>query len=104
MWYWRYLCPEPYPEDNMEFLNANGIRLFQFGLEGSKVVFFVLLCISYVSGALLGRIVWFEPLRWEIPKIICEFVSFPKNIHAKAGIVFEYDNCQSDAALDSLGN
>ncbi|KAH6768817.1 Phosphotyrosine protein phosphatases superfamily protein [Perilla frutescens var. frutescens] len=31
-----YLCPEPYPEDNMQFLNANGIRLFQFGLEGSK--------------------------------------------------------------------
>ena len=31
-----YLCPEPYPEENMQFLNANGIRLFQFGLEGSK--------------------------------------------------------------------
>ncbi|KAK4369737.1 hypothetical protein RND71_009212 [Anisodus tanguticus] len=31
-----YLCPEPYPEANMEFLNANGIRLFQFAIEGSK--------------------------------------------------------------------
>ncbi|KAL2495455.1 putative tyrosine-protein phosphatase [Forsythia ovata] len=31
-----YLCPEPYPEENMKFLNANGIRLFQFGIEGSK--------------------------------------------------------------------
>ncbi|KAL1560060.1 Tyrosine-protein phosphatase dsp1 [Salvia divinorum] len=31
-----YLCLEPYPEDNIQFLNANGIRLFQFGLEGSK--------------------------------------------------------------------
>ncbi|XP_057764958.1 tyrosine-protein phosphatase DSP1-like [Salvia miltiorrhiza] len=34
-----YLCPEPYPEENMQFLNANGIRLFQFGLEGSKELF-----------------------------------------------------------------
>ncbi|TMW91742.1 hypothetical protein EJD97_013953 [Solanum chilense] len=31
-----YLCPERYPEDNVEFLNANGIRLFQFAIEGSK--------------------------------------------------------------------
>ncbi|CAA2955041.1 probable tyrosine- phosphatase At1g05000 isoform X2 [Olea europaea subsp. europaea] len=34
-----YLCPEPYPEANMKFLNANGIRLFQFGIEGSKEPF-----------------------------------------------------------------
>ncbi|KAM3328047.1 tyrosine-protein phosphatase DSP1 [Capsicum galapagoense] len=31
-----YLCPEAYPEANVEFLNANGIRLFQFAIEGSK--------------------------------------------------------------------
>lgn len=31
-----YLCPEPYPDANVEFLNANGIRLFQFAIEGSK--------------------------------------------------------------------
>ncbi|KAM1005227.1 hypothetical protein ACFX2C_005336 [Malus domestica] len=31
-----YLCPEPYPEDNKEFLRANGIRLFQFGIDGSQ--------------------------------------------------------------------
>ncbi|CAI0550974.1 unnamed protein product [Linum tenue] len=31
------LCPEPYPEANTEFLKANGIRLFQFGIEGYKV-------------------------------------------------------------------
>ncbi|XP_068321562.1 inositol diphosphatase DSP1-like [Pyrus communis] len=30
-----YLCPEPYPEENKEFLRANGIRLFQFGIDGS---------------------------------------------------------------------
>ncbi|EFH55685.1 tyrosine specific protein phosphatase family protein [Arabidopsis lyrata subsp. lyrata] len=30
------LCPEPYPENNMQFLKSNGISLFQFGIEGSK--------------------------------------------------------------------
>lgn len=31
-----YLCPEPYPEANMQFLNANKIRLFHLGIEGYK--------------------------------------------------------------------
>ncbi|OMO76873.1 Protein-tyrosine phosphatase, SIW14-like protein [Corchorus capsularis] len=34
-----YLCPEPYPEANIEFLKANGIRLFQFGIDGCKEPF-----------------------------------------------------------------
>ncbi|CAN6178853.1 unnamed protein product [Urochloa humidicola] len=34
-----YLCPEPYPETNMEFLEKNGIRLHQFGIEGRKEPF-----------------------------------------------------------------
>ncbi|KAK6265051.1 hypothetical protein SCA6_020485 [Theobroma cacao] len=34
-----YLCPEPYPEANNEFLKANGIRLFQFGIDGCKEPF-----------------------------------------------------------------
>ncbi|KAF5458292.1 hypothetical protein F2P56_022328 [Juglans regia] len=34
-----YLCPEPYPEANMEFLKSNGIKLFQFGIEGYKEPF-----------------------------------------------------------------
>lgn len=29
-----YLCPESYPEENMSFINANNIKLFQFGIEG----------------------------------------------------------------------
>uniref|UniRef100_A0A2P2K1U8 diphosphoinositol-polyphosphate diphosphatase n=1 Tax=Rhizophora mucronata TaxID=61149 RepID=A0A2P2K1U8_RHIMU len=33
------LCPESYPEANMEFLKANGIKLFQFGIEGYKEPF-----------------------------------------------------------------
>ncbi|GER43064.1 tyrosine-protein phosphatase [Striga asiatica] len=34
-----YLCPEPYPDANVEFLESNGIRLFQFGIEGYKEPF-----------------------------------------------------------------
>uniref|UniRef100_A0ACD5YHY9 Uncharacterized protein n=2 Tax=Avena sativa TaxID=4498 RepID=A0ACD5YHY9_AVESA len=34
-----YLCPEPYPEANQAFLRARGIRLFQFGIDGSKEPF-----------------------------------------------------------------
>ncbi|KAM1059474.1 hypothetical protein ACFX13_024798 [Malus domestica] len=33
------LCPEPYPEPNTEFLKSNGIKLFQFGIEGYKEPF-----------------------------------------------------------------
>ncbi|TKW32210.1 hypothetical protein SEVIR_2G155100v4 [Setaria viridis] len=33
------LCPELYPEANLEFLRAHGIRLFQFGIDGSKEPF-----------------------------------------------------------------
>ncbi|XAR68142.1 Protein-tyrosine-phosphatase [Bertholletia excelsa] len=33
------LCPEPYPEANAQFLKSNGIRLFQFGIEGRKEPF-----------------------------------------------------------------
>lgn len=34
-----YLCPEPYPEANTEFLKSNGIKLFQFAIEGHKEPF-----------------------------------------------------------------
>ncbi|CAL9076876.1 tyrosine-protein phosphatase DSP1-like [Musa acuminata AAA Group] len=33
------LCPEPYPEANLEFLRENGIGLFQFGIENRKEPF-----------------------------------------------------------------
>lgn len=42
----RCLCPEPYPEANQEFLRAHGIRLFQFGIDGSKVNNFELNLLS----------------------------------------------------------
>ncbi|WCJ38843.1 Phosphotyrosine protein phosphatases superfamily protein [Euphorbia peplus] len=31
-----YLCFEPYPEENLEFLRKHNIKLFQFGIEGGK--------------------------------------------------------------------
>ncbi|CAM8928582.1 unnamed protein product [Rhodiola kirilowii] len=31
-----YLCQEPYPEENLEFMRSRNIRLFQFGTEGTK--------------------------------------------------------------------
>ncbi|CAL0317598.1 unnamed protein product [Lupinus luteus] len=34
-----YLCPEPYPEANLEFLKSNGIKLYRFGIEGHKEPF-----------------------------------------------------------------
>lgn len=34
-----YLCPEPYPEANLEFIKTNGIKLYQFGIEGHKEPF-----------------------------------------------------------------
>lgn len=43
------MCPEPYPEANMEFLKDSGIRLFQFGIEGYKVQ------LSESSGFLSSR-------------------------------------------------
>ncbi|CAA7049466.1 unnamed protein product [Microthlaspi erraticum] len=30
------LCPEPYRDNNMQFLKSNGIKLFQFGIQGYK--------------------------------------------------------------------
>ena len=31
-----YLCTEPYPRENLEFLKSRNIRLFQFGIDGTK--------------------------------------------------------------------
>ncbi|KAI4310861.1 hypothetical protein MLD38_035808 [Melastoma candidum] len=31
-----YLCPEPYPEENLNFLESHDIRLFQFGIQGKR--------------------------------------------------------------------
>lgn len=33
---------EPYPQENLKFLQAHNIQLFQFGIEGKKVRSFIL--------------------------------------------------------------
>ncbi|XP_059665591.1 tyrosine-protein phosphatase DSP3-like [Cornus florida] len=30
------LCTEPYPQENLEFLQSHGVQLFKFGIEGTK--------------------------------------------------------------------
>ncbi|KAL1537298.1 Tyrosine-protein phosphatase dsp1 [Salvia divinorum] len=64
-----YLCPEPYPEDNMQFLNANGIRLFQFGLEGSKELF-----INIPENLILSAL-----------RVLLDERNYPLLIHCKRG-------------------
>ncbi|KAM7268928.1 hypothetical protein ACFE04_011094 [Oxalis oulophora] len=34
--YHTYLCPEPYPDENKEFVRSNNIRVLQFGIEGKS--------------------------------------------------------------------
>lgn len=45
--YGSYLCPEPYPEANIEFMEKNGIKMFHFGIEGNKVKSTSFACISF---------------------------------------------------------
>lgn len=34
---YRVLIPEPYPEENVSFLEENEIKFFQVGMSGNKV-------------------------------------------------------------------
>jgi len=43
----RCLCPEPYPETTSEFLKDNGIRLYQFGIDGCKVCIIPFVIVAY---------------------------------------------------------
>lgn len=72
----RCLCPETYPEANNEFLKANGIKLFQFGIDSCKVGFWMSFC-SIDSGSLLLCLL--SPLKFEQiqsfkPILICLFL------------------------------
>ncbi|KAK4770735.1 hypothetical protein SAY87_031267 [Trapa incisa] len=45
-----YLCPEPYPEENLKHLESRNIRLFQFGIEGKTNGFLIIdLLIMFFS-------------------------------------------------------
>ncbi|GLT28301.1 hypothetical protein SLA2020_032430 [Shorea laevis] len=63
------LCPEPYPESNMEFLKSNGIKLFQFGIESYKEPF-VNIPEDTIRGAL---------------KLVLDARNHPILIHCKRG-------------------
>jgi hypothetical protein len=54
-----YLCPEPYPEANQEFMEKNGINVFHFGIEGNKVFnsLIVVFLFSPISCILLSKLV-----------------------------------------------
>lgn len=45
----RCLCPEPYPEANLEFLRENGIGLFQFGIENRKVLLLIVVLMVMLA-------------------------------------------------------
>lgn len=63
------LCPEPYPEENLKFLQSNDIRLFQFGIEGKTE-----------SSASIPRDTIMEALR-----ILIDVRNHPVLIHCKRG-------------------
>ncbi|ANM69016.1 Phosphotyrosine protein phosphatases superfamily protein [Arabidopsis thaliana] len=54
-----YLCPEPYPEDNLKSLASNNIKLFQFGIEG-KTMFEIIQFLSTVSAESIGQVVLWD--------------------------------------------
>ncbi|KAL6623119.1 hypothetical protein ACP70R_032998 [Stipagrostis hirtigluma subsp. patula] len=64
-----YLCPEPYPEANAEFLKDQGIRLFQFGIEGNKDPY-----VSIPVDAIMGAL-----------RVLLDVRNHPVLIHCKRG-------------------
>ncbi|XP_050897853.1 tyrosine-protein phosphatase DSP3 [Lathyrus oleraceus] len=64
-----YLCPEPYPKENLEFLKSQNIRLFQFGIEGKTEVSLPILSDSIM----------------EALKILLDVRNHPVLIHCKRG-------------------
>ncbi|KAK9919246.1 hypothetical protein M0R45_027855 [Rubus argutus] len=64
-----YLCPEPYPEENLEFLRSQNIRLLQFGIEGKTEA-----CVSIPKDTIL-----------EALKILIDVRNHPVLIHCKRG-------------------
>lgn len=42
----RVLIPEPYPEENVRFVEENGIRFFQVGMPGNKVSMGAIITVS----------------------------------------------------------
>ncbi|TYI31243.1 hypothetical protein ES332_A05G439500v1 [Gossypium tomentosum] len=68
-----YLCPEPYPEENLEFLRSHNIRLFQFGIEGKTEP-----SLASLKDAIRGAL-----------KILIDVRNHPVLIHCKRGKVVQ---------------
>ncbi|KAF7817758.1 putative tyrosine-protein phosphatase [Senna tora] len=64
-----YLCPEPYPLENLEFLRSQDIRLFQFGIEGKTE-----LSVPFVKNTIM-----------EALKILIDVRNHPVLIHCNQG-------------------
>ncbi|XP_022742691.1 probable tyrosine-protein phosphatase At1g05000 [Durio zibethinus] len=64
-----YLCQEPYPEENLEFLRSHNIRLFQFGIEGKTEP-----SVASLKDAIRGAL-----------KILIDVRNHPVLIHCKRG-------------------
>ncbi|GMI85401.1 plant and fungi atypical dual-specificity phosphatase 3 [Hibiscus trionum] len=64
-----YLCPEPYPEENIEFLLSHNIRLFQFGIEGKTEP-----SVATLKDSIRGAL-----------KILIDVRNHPVLIHCKRG-------------------
>ncbi|KAK8590154.1 hypothetical protein V6N13_088935 [Hibiscus sabdariffa] len=64
-----YLCPEPYPEENLDFLRSQNIRLFQFGIEGKTEP-----SLATLRDAIRGAL-----------KILMDVRNHPILIHCKRG-------------------
>ncbi|KAJ8753684.1 hypothetical protein K2173_026360 [Erythroxylum novogranatense] len=63
-----YLCPEPYPEENLKFLDNHNIKLFQFGIEGKTE------SVSIPRNTIV-----------EALKVLIDMRSHPVLIHCKRG-------------------
>ncbi|KAJ7973628.1 Tyrosine phosphatase family protein [Quillaja saponaria] len=59
-----YLCPEPYPEENLKFICSRNIRLFQFGIEGKTLR----------TGCLVGCLRKFQ--KWCLSSVFKEYQRF----------------------------
>ncbi|BAT94891.1 hypothetical protein VIGAN_08154100 [Vigna angularis var. angularis] len=59
-----YLCPEPYPQQNLQFLQSQNIKFFHFGIEGK----------THRTGCVIGC---FRKLqRWCLSSVFEEYKKF----------------------------
>ncbi|KAE9619085.1 hypothetical protein Lal_00047132 [Lupinus albus] len=64
-----YLCPEPYPQQNLDFLQSQNIQLFQFGIEGKTD-----LTVSTVNDTIMESV-----------KVLIDVRNHPVLIHCNRG-------------------